>query len=117
MFQFYIEEYHGTITEQNVFERLRIEAEAYVDALIANPENLQYKQIDRKRRLAVCAAVDCLYSAERAKEDSKVASESVGDHSISYRDLRSSSSDLKAKINSKIMMYLAGTGLCYSAMR
>lgn len=117
MFQFYIEEYHGKITEQNVFERLRVEAEAYVDALIANPENLQYKQIDRKRRLAVCAAVDCLYSAEKATEDSKVASENVGDHSVSYRDLRGSSSELREKINSKIMTYLAGTGLCYSALR
>lgn len=117
MFQFYIEEYHGTITEQNVFERLRIEAEAYVDALIANPKNLQYEQIDRKRRLAVCAAVDCLYSAERDKNDSRVASENVGDHSVSYRDLRGSSSELREKINSKIMTYLAGTGLCYSALR
>ncbi len=117
MYQFYIEEYHGNYIEKNTFDRLCVEAEAYVEALIINPENLKYEQIDRKRKLAVCAAVDCLYAEEKTAEQSVKASESVGDHSISYRDIRKTSDEYSSELRRKVMFYLSSTGLCYSALR
>lgn len=117
MYQFYVEEYHGNNIDQTTFDRLCVEAEAYVNALITNPENLKYEQIDRKRRLAVCAAVDCLYAEKETAEQSIKASESVGDHSVSYRDTRKTSDEYSSELRRKVMLYLSGTGLCYSALR
>ncbi len=117
MYQFYVEEYHGNYIEKNIFDRLCVEAEAYVNALIANPENLRYEQIDRKRKLAVCAAVDCLYRQETAEKQNSKASESVGDHSVTYRDTRKTSEEYSSELRRKAMLYLSGTGLCYSALR
>ncbi len=117
MYQFYVEEYHGNNIDKNTFDRLCVEAEAYVDALITNPENLKYGQIDRKRKLAVCAAVDCLYRQETVEKQNSKASESVGDHSVSYRDMRKTSEEYSSELRRKAMLYLSGTGLCYSALR
>lgn len=117
MYQFYIEEYHGAISDKSTFDRLCVEAEAYVDAYITNPENLKYEQIDRKRKLAVCAAVDCLYSQEADRQNNAKASESVGDHSISFRDTRRTTEEYSSELRRKISVYLSGTGLCYSALR
>ena len=117
MYQFYAEEYHGDFIDKAIFDRLCVEAEAYVDALITNPENLKYEQIDRKRKLAVCAAVDCLYRQETVEKQNSKASESVGDHSVSYRDMRKTSEEYSSELRRKAMLYLSGTGLCYSALR
>lgn len=117
MYQFYVEEYHGKITDQNSFERLCLSAQAYVDTMITSSENLRYEPIEKKYKMAICAVTDCLYSEEKAAEQSIKASESVGDHSVSYRDTRKTSEEYSSEARRKALLYLSGTGLCYSALR
>lgn len=117
MYQFYVEEYGGVIEDVTTFNRLYNEAEAYVDSLITDRSNLQYERINKRRSLAICAVIDCLYSQEQDKEKSNKASESVGDHSVSYRDTRKTSDEYSSELRQKVMLYLSGTGLCYSALR
>ncbi len=113
MYDFYIDEYEGTaIPDIVAFSGVIHEAKAYVDNLCVNRENLKYEPVRRKYNMAVCAAAECIFQS--VKSSSQKQSESVGNHSVSYRVL--TQSEYEAEKRKKVLTFLYGTGLMYSAM-
>lgn len=113
MYAFYIEEYKGSVimsvTEWNgVFN----DAEAYVDSLCPNRENLRYADAERKYKMAVCAAAESMCEARRAQTQKQ--SETVGNHSVSYKT--KSAAEYSAEMRRRVCNFLCGTGLMYSAL-
>lgn len=112
MFVFYIENYKGSIIPNvTEFKRVLTEAQAYVDTLVLCRDNLAHEAVENKYKSAVCAVAEVIFNSSK---DKQVQSESVGNHSVSYRV--KTQSEYTAEMKRKAMLYLAGTGLCYSAL-
>lgn len=112
MFEFYIETYKGSIIPSvTEFKRVSREANAFVDTLVLCRDNLVHKAVENKYKSAVCAVAEVIFNSSK---DKQVQSESVGNHSVSYRV--KTPKEYEADMRRKAMLYLAGTGLCYSAI-
>lgn len=115
-FDFYINEYKGNVIS-NVFEfeHVVIEAQAYVDNLVVNPNSLELMEltdINQKYNLAICSVADVIY--KQSKLDRTKSSESVGNHSVSYASV--SDRDMQQERFSRAVCFLRGTGLMYGGM-
>lgn len=114
MYEFYVEEYRGniipTVTD---FKSVINEATAYVDSFVRFRKNLRYSQIERKYKMAICAAAETIYQSTTTTQAQK-QSESVGNHSVSYRV--KTAAEYNAEKRQKVLTFLYGTGLMYSAM-
>lgn len=110
-YNYYINDYKGNvIPDRETFDRLAIEATAYVDTLVTDREPLQYDNIAAKYNMAICAVIEVMYSQASANG---ISSESVGKHSITY----SSATELDKTRYDKAKLYLRGTGLMSGVMR
>lgn len=110
-YNYYVDNYKGNvIPDRETFDRLAVEATAYVDTLVTDREPLQYDNINAKYNTAVCAVIEVMYSQASANG---ISSESVGNHSITY----SSTSELNKMRYDKAKIYLRGTGLMSGVMR
>lgn len=115
MYGFYVEEYNGiVIPNVTAFKSVINEAAAYVDSFVLNRDNLKYESVDRRYKMAICAAADVLYQAATVGTGTQKQSESVGNHSVSYSIKTAAEYD--SEKHSKVMTYLYGTGLMYSAL-
>ena len=113
MYQFYVETYAGSIIPNvTCLKRVLREANAFVDTLVLCRDNLVYAEIEEKYKSAICAVAEVLYKAE---SDRQVQSESVGNHSVSFKV--KTQSDYEADMRRKALLYLSGTGLCYGGMK
>lgn len=113
MFEFYIENYAGSVIPNvTEFKRVLTEAQAFVDTLVLCRDNLIHEQVENKYKSAVCAVAEVLHKAEN---DKQVQSESVGNHSVSFK-VRTQA-DYSAEMHRKAMLHLSGTGLCYGGMK
>lgn len=113
-FNFYALNYKGSaIPDENAFESAVVEAQAYVDALITDRTNLRYDFVTEAYNKAICAAADEIYKANTIDEGGVLLSESVGNHSKSYKDTAKSSQERNKSKYDKVRMYLANTGLLY----
>lgn len=108
-YEFYMQEYKGTdIPSSADFDHVLVRAQAMVDRMVINAAPLNIEAIRRRYMLAVCAVADCLYSQQQSGGGA-VASESVGNHSVSY--VSRSVADLYKEQRKAAEMYLTGTGL------
>lgn len=115
MYSFYVEEYKGTLIKTVTdFNNVNVEATAYVDNLVQNRDLLNVESVKRRYRFAICAAADVIFEESKAATSQK-QSESVGNHSVTYRT--KSTEEYSTEKRKKVMTYLLGTGLLYSAMR
>lgn len=113
-FEFYALNYKGSvIPNDEAFESAVVEAKAYVDALITDRSNLRYAFVEEAYKMAICAAADEIYKANTADEGGVLVSESVGNHSKSYKDTALTMQERSTAKNSKVRMFLANTGLLY----
>ena len=113
MYKFYVETYAGSIIPNvTEFKRVLREANAFVDTLVLCRDNLIHRQIEEKYKSAVCAVAEVLY---RQNSDRQVQSESVGNHSVSFKV--KTQSDYESEMRRKAMLYLSGTGLCYGGIK
>lgn len=115
-FKFYEKTYKGNvIPDKTTFQRIVIEATAYVDNFIVTQqarELLKYPQIEERYNFAVCSVADVIHS--QSKQNNNKSSESVGNHTISY-NVRTVE-DMEAEKRNKAMTYLRGTGLLYGGL-
>ena len=113
MYEFYLTEYNGNIIKDLTdFQSVLPEAEAYVDGFVTNREALQNQLALKRYNSAVCAAAEVIYRS--LNENSKKQSETVGNHSVTYK-IRTAQ-EIESEKRRNVLLYLRGTGLCYSAM-
>lgn len=108
--EFYNEKYGGTKVLQTDFTVIEREVEAYF-AQITFGRVARMETVPERVKMAICAACDAY--ADFVKEDErKVRSESNDGYSVTYADAETETA-CRAKMGSKMRMYLAGTGLTY----
>ena len=116
MFRFYVSAFHGAlIPDEEAFRRVRMDAQAITDALITNREPLQYAPVRERYNCAVCAAAESLYEAMQSAQD-KIAGESVGNHSVTYKAAKSEAESRKDAVR-RVRTFLQGTGLLYGGLK
>lgn len=116
MYSFYISAYGGRlIPDEEAFGSVFHKARAVVDRLAVNREPLQYETVKEKYNMAVCAAAESIYQSVKSISDN-VASESVGNHSVTYKTAKSES-EYTADAVKNAKLFLSGTGLMYGGLR
>ncbi len=115
-FSYYVEKYNGTvISDALTFNTLVTEATAVVDRFVISSqadELLAIESINNKYNNAVCAVADVI--CKQKAGDSRISSESVGNHSVSY--FQQSEKERQSEQYAKAKLYLANTGLMYGGM-
>ncbi len=115
-FSYYVEKYNGTvIPDALTFNTLVTEATAVVDRLVISSnadELLAVEAINNKYNNAVCAVAEVI--CKQKAVDSRISSENVGNHSVSY--FQQSEKDRQNEQYAKVKLYLANTGLMYGGM-
>ena len=105
----YTEVWRGrAIRNEEDFERLVIRASAVLDRLTCN-RAVKYVDKDGKLSLATCAIAEKIQEEE--EREHSIASEKVGDHSVTYRE--GFACETASEIIALAEMYLSGTGLLY----
>ena len=114
---FYTGVYGGTLIPQTEYSSIALWADEYVD-------NLTLYQIDttneaqmRQVKLASCAVADVVFRQETAESGGVVASESVGNHSISYLAMAKNDAQRQLEMLRAARLFLARTGLVGGALR
>lgn len=111
-YNFYIEVFKGDAVPDNAaFEKLQVEATAFVDRLVLDRSALEFEVINKRYKLAICSVIDDIYVEQNQGVKS---SESVGNHSVSY--VTRSAPEIQADRKSKALTYLTGTGLLTRAV-
>lgn len=111
-YTYYTNTYHGTaIPDADTFARLSIQAEAYIDLVTGGNIDTTAAYMPAVKN-AVCALCD---NATATSTADNVASESVGNHSISYR--ASSRAETAAQKTAIVSLYLGSTGLLYRGLK
>lgn len=112
-YNFYVESFKGaTVPDDSTFERLQIEATAFVDRLILDRSALEFEVVNNRYKMAICNVIDDIYI--NGQNSLIKASESVGNHSVSY--VTRSAAEIQADRKSKALTYLTGTGLLTRAV-
>lgn len=106
-YQFYTEIYGGADCSEEVFDRLKIRAEANVNALTFGRSRKPGADSDAVR-LAVCAVADALRAGEMG---GSVVSERVGDVQVTYARGDSGSQPERSAIRQAAALYLADSGM------
>lgn len=111
-YNFYVEVFKGDAVPDNAaFEKLQIEATAFVDRLVLDRSGLEFEAINKRYKLAICSVIDDIYINQNQGIKS---SESVGNHSVSY--VTRSAPEIQADRKSKALTYLASSGLLTRAV-
>lgn len=111
---YYVDEFHGRrIPDQTAFDALSTEASAYLDAYLIG----RRVSVSDPIRNAYCAVCDVLYEQQQAKREKVVASESVGNHSVSFHVAQKTDHDWDLEKAKVIRLYLRPTGLLFGGLR
>lgn len=112
-FEFYQNQYNGLlITDESQFKRQALDACCLIDEMTFG----RIKEADDTVKMAVCAVADVCYKEYQQNNESQIASESVGPHSVSYVKQTKSSDDFLSEKRVIIRRYLAYSGLLYRGM-
>ena len=119
-YDFYLNDYKGSvIPDATAYDGVAVEASAYLDYITANRikgEELPSAVAD-KVKLAQCAIADVCYKQSQDDVANAVASESVGNHSVTYSVSKVGFRQRELEKYSKAKIYLHGTGLLYRGLR
>jgi hypothetical protein len=80
-------------------------------------DNIDESNIPEYVKLCCCEIAELLYNSDNSGAGNGIASESVGDQSISYESSDSQRQALSKNIKSVIYSYLSGTGLLYRGVK
>ena len=117
-YNFYTNDYKGSaIPDASTYDRVSIEASAYLDYITHNHIKDLAEEIMVKVKLAQCAIADVCYRQEQDDVANVVSSESVGNHSVTYAVSKVSYKQRELEKYSKAKIYLRGTGLLYGGLR
>ena len=119
-YDFYLNDYKGSvIPDATAYDGVAVEASAYLDYITQNRikgEELPSAVAD-KVKLAQCAIADVCYKQSQDDVANAVASESVGNHSVTYSVSKVGFRQRELEKYSKAKIYLHGTGLLYRGLR
>ena len=119
-YDFYRNDYKGSvIPDATAYDGVAVEASAYLDYITQNRikgEELPSAVAD-KVKLAQCAIADVCYKQSQDDVVNAVASESVGNHSVTYSVSKVGFRQRELEKYSKAKIYLHGTGLLYRGLR
>ena len=111
-YDYYNNTYGGTAVPSSSFTPISIKASAFIDYITFNRIK-ELETIPEEVQLATCAVIDSMKKIE--KEGGIRASESTGNHSVSYV-VDSMASNEKSRYYAEAEMYLVNTGLLYSGV-
>ena len=110
-FEFYALNYLGTAIPNNeAFNSVVTNAKAYVDSLIVHWENIDNPFVRKGYNNAICSVAEVMYQNRRGTKQS----ESVGNHSVSYKT--TTSAEANNEMLSKAKMHLSRVGLLYGGL-
>ena len=111
---YYCSEFFGNKIDEKDFPRLAMRASEYIDYLTLGKAK-KYTKDDQVKK-ACCAIAEQYAALEMVAESvlsGEIASESVGEHSVTYRSSADTSAQAKAQCKEAASRYLAETGLLY----
>lgn len=112
-YEFYKNEYEGSIIPQNSFKALALKASAFLDYITFDRIH-DLEEVEDNIRFATCSIME---SMQKFNNDGGIkASESTGNYSVSYvvNNMPSSEGQIYYK---EAEMYLGNTGLLYRGIR
>ena len=116
-YSFYTTEYKGSaIPDAPSYDRVAVEASAYLDYITHNHIKDVTDAIMVKVKLAQCAIADVCYKQAQDDVANVVSSETVGNHSVSYA-AKVGFKQRELEKYTKAKIYLHGTGLLYGGLR
>lgn len=120
-YEFYRNEYAGSIVPEEKFQHLAVKAAAYLDYYTMGKSKANAEE--EAVKMAFCALVDKYFevdalAAKGASGDASSGkkSESVGSYSVTYQtpnDFKEAEQNLKAELADVCRIYLSGTNLLY----
>lgn len=107
-YSFYKETYHGAALSEAEFLRLGVQAAAFIDDITFSKASLSPES--EAVRLAECAVAERLFSGESREG---IKSETVGRHSVTYRDGGAAKSGEYTGLYDAAARFLGPSGLLY----
>lgn len=106
---YYKEQFGGTLVPEADFKRLANKARAHIDYLTFG--RIDWDSVGDNIKACICEVCEAEYRAERVENGEVVASEKVGEVSVTYAS--SSSKNLSKTVHGIVSKYLMHTGLMY----
>ena len=119
-YAFYTGTFYGDLIPEESFEKYAARASDYIDRVTMNRAQnyVVFHPDDLSVQKACCAGADQYFMISKAKaaaasDSGELASETVGNHSVSYRSGLETAASLEAELRNVVESYLAMTGLLY----
>lgn len=99
----YIDKYHGTIEDEEEFEKMNIIAQSFLDS--ATRHRISFDNLsENDKSLVLLCLVELVDSYGESTSHKGVSSESIGDMSVSYKEVTSSA--LSKTLNDIVLRWL-----------
>ena len=112
-YDFYVNQYGGSIIPEADFKRLSNKAKAAMDYFTFN--RIDWAEADDNIKICLCEVAEVVYQVENIAKNGVISSEAVGEYKISY-DTKASSELIthqQSKAYLVVAKYLMHTGLMY----
>jgi hypothetical protein len=118
-YNFYKTEYMGSAIPETAYGAISRAADAYLNYITHNRIKVDElpEWVVNRVKMAACAIAETCYKQEGDEDSTKVASESVGNHSKSYAVVRVDYRQREREKLSHAKEYLHGTGLMYGGLK
>lgn len=113
MYDFYTNQYGGSFISQADFKRAENKARSVINHLTFN--RIDWEKADNNIKMCLCELAEHIIQSEKVLQGSAIASETVGEHSVSYAGYgeKSGGSSGAADEREIVSKYLLHTGLMY----
>ena len=117
-FEYYKNKFKGSLQEDE-FNQLAREASAIVNRLTMRRINaaLQGQPYEKDVKDCTCAVAEKIEEMQRKEEAAKIASETIGPHSVTFRnEAKTTEAEKQIEYKRVVEIYLFGTGLLYRGL-
>ena len=118
-FEYYKNKFKGSLQEDE-FNQLAREASAIVNRLTMrriNADALQGQPYEKDVKDCTCAVAEKIEEMQRKEEAAKIASETIGPHSVTFRnEAKMTEAEKQIEYKRLVEIYLFGTGLLYRGL-
>lgn len=118
-FEYYKNKFKGSLQEDE-FNQLAREASAIVNRLTMrriNADALQSQPYEKDVKDCTCAVAEKIEEMQRKEEAAKIASETIGPHSVTFRnEAKTTEAEKQIEYKRVVEIYLFGTGLLYRGL-
>ena len=115
-FEYYKNKFKGSLQEDE-FNQLAREASAIVNRLTMRRINADALQGQPYVKDCTCAVAEKIEEMQRKEEAAKIASETIGPHSVTFRnEAKTTEAEKQIEYKRVVEIYLFGTGLLYRGL-